>query len=400
MLFSSMTGMEVGKELETFGLRVRLSAAIEKLKDDERSHKLARRLDNYTDVRGSVLSCTFSSNACEIAISNTFFQITAALYGSGLILYGAYVMANPFLWYGERTTLLWANYFVMAPLNEIGLGILVVLISYSGRYKSPLVARRFAQRLFTVHMFTAVLALLVEILQHALHMQDPAWTWMKSLESGFLIWIIVCIIVSFMLSLLLRYHQEYFIFGVFIYCGAVQLLVSANTILDGGANKYVGYILFVSSFASFAMVPILFVLWLQVRREASAFLSRDVERFNKKWKEVKEIFNLEHGNGASDAVSHRSKVAAVQVTVESARCKDDQEAFRRVLLLTRRISSIIKDEFLAQSRKDKWVSIARLVSSRFDEGRRYSFNGKARQRSSNIDQLFAQAASINEPIQQ
>eukprot|EP00960_Hanusia_phi_P007357 209462-Hanusia_phi.AAC.1 len=136
-------------------------------------------------------------------------------------------------------------------------------------------------------------------------MQDPTWTWMKSVETGFLIWIIVCIIFSLMLSLLLRYRQEYLIFGIFIYCGAVQLLVSANPILDGGANQYLGYFLLVTSFASFAMVPILFVLWLQVRREASAFLSRDVERFNKKWKEVKEKFNLQDGNGASDAVSHR-----------------------------------------------------------------------------------------------
>ena len=400
-LFSIATGMENGTELETLGLRLRLAAAIEKLKEDERSHKLARRLDDYTDVRGSALSCTFSSNACEIAMSKVFFQVAVALYGSGLILFGAYVMANPFLWYGGgRTRLLWADYFIMTPLNEIGLGILIILISYAGRYQSPLVARRFAKRMFTMNSFTAVLALLVEILQHALSLHDPGWTWETSVETGFLIWIIVCIIFSLVLSLLLRYRQEYLIFGIFFYCGAVQLLVSVNPILDGGANTYVGYFLLVTAFLSLAMIPILLVLWVRVRKEASQYLSRDVERYNERWKGVREKFNIESLRFAGESAPHRGKVAAVQVVVDSSRCEDDREAFRRVLVLTRRISSIITDDFRALSRQDKWTNIVWLLSSRFDQSRRYSLNGKARQRSSDIDQLFAQAASINEPVQQ
>ncbi|EKX43024.1 hypothetical protein GUITHDRAFT_140871 [Guillardia theta CCMP2712] len=358
-LFSIATGVENGTELETLGLRLRLAAAIEKLKEDERSHKLARRLDDYTDVRGSALSCTFSSNACEIAMSKVFFQVAVALYGSGLILFGAYVMANPFLWYGGgRTRLLWANYFIMAPLNEIGLGILIVYIAYVGRYKSPLIARRFAQRMFMVNSFTAVLALLVEILQHALSLHDPSWTW------------------------------------------GTPASYAVNPILNGGANKYVGDLMLVIACSYFAMIPILLVLWVRVRKEASQYLSRDVERYNERWKRVRERFNIESLSVASEPAPHRGKVADVQVVVDSSRCEDDREAFRRVLVLTRRISSIITNDSRALSRQDKWTNIVWLLTSHFDQSRRYSLNGKARQRSSDIDQLFAQAASINEPVQQ
>eukprot|EP00960_Hanusia_phi_P057514 763588-Hanusia_phi.AAC.3 len=393
-----------GAPLEWIGLKLRLLLAVQELKGDGRSRKFGARLDAYTDDRGSVLSCIFSSNSCEIALSKPFFQLLVAMFGVGLIAYGTYVMAQPYTWYGGgRTRLHWSNYFIMAPLNEIGLGMLAMLISFAGRYHSPLVARRFARRMFVFSSCTSLLALLVEILQHSLHMHDPAWTWKDCVESGFLFWVVLCFLSTTLLSYLLSYRQEFFIFGIFIYGGVAQLLVAPKPIRDGGANKYVGYFLMVTSLASFSLIPLLLLLWFNLRKEASKFMSKDVAKYNKAWADVKQAFGIQDGieaMGSRIKPHPTNQVASDPALLTSSIPNDSAHAFELLLHLTRNISRQVESEFRHHERKRKWQGLIGFLSS--EEGScRYSCSSgslKARQVSSSIDQLFAQASSINEPI--
>ncbi|EKX39961.1 hypothetical protein GUITHDRAFT_113953 [Guillardia theta CCMP2712] len=394
------------------GQEVALRMAIAELKGQKRSNRYSQRLLDFKDSTTAIGTAVWTTNAIEIVISKWQGQVMCAVLAVVcLVPLTELKMDSLTTWQSKDFgVILWFKVIYYLPLWA-STSITLFKTVFEARYVRPHKAcATLKKQIFRIN-FMFLIGVAAEIAQILAGKHQPGWTVADTLSvNGTAFELLMFIPASTFVYLVFEYREEFWIPSWLLVAFVLSVTYSY---LWREYPLYFLMTLFTSIF-TFGLFVYFAVIRVTTIRVARKKLGLNVQQYRKVWENCLQATSL---SGGADHSSERDEEKSVsdrrstfRMLHSSSRLHPiaivDQQVTRGPLQQLWEVTSKVEEELVRQfhhcrSRVHPWKRFWQLRNKgfgRFKAAEGSQSSGKIRQVSSNLDQLYEQASTINSAV--